>query len=113
MEITAKKEIDGNAIECTIEVDLAADAASAIEMFGADVVYSGFVANAKITAQAAMRREMVAGKDCAAIAERMKEWKPGVTLSRSPVDLLAAFKSKLSTMSEEERMAALAELGLA
>ena len=113
MEITAKKEIEGTVIEATIEVDLGADHGDALAKFGEEAMFSGFVANAKIVAQAAMRREMVAGKTAEQIVERMAEWKPGVTLSRAPVDVLAAFKAKLSTMNEEERLEALAELGLA
>lgn len=110
--VTAKKKINDEDVVLTIDVDLGDDLGDAIDKFGEDVVYSGFAANAKITCQAAMRREMGTGKTEDQIRERMGEWKPGIKLARVAVDPIQAFKAKLALMDDEERMEALSELGL-
>lgn len=114
MEITAKKTIkvegqEDRVVTATINVDFGNDLGESIDLFGDDVVYSNFVANAKITGQSAIRRMLETGSDQDAIAARMAEWKPGQKLERV-VDPVGNFKAKLASMGAEERAALLAEL---
>lgn len=109
MEITAKKKINDEERAATIHIELGENLENAIELFTADVVFSNFVANAKITAQAAVRRMLETGLDSDAIQTRMNDWKPGQKLERI-VDPVASFKAKLAGMDEGERMALLQSL---
>lgn len=109
MEITAKKTVNDEAREATIICDFGDDLKSATELFGAEVIFSCFIANVKITAQAAVRRMLETGSDQAAIEARMNEWKPGQKLERIS-DPVGSFKKKLAVMDPEARAALLAEL---
>jgi len=102
IEVSAKKDEK----EGTINYDFGADLDEAVEMFGADVVFSRYRAAAKIDLQAVMRRYLAAGKDCEELAEK---WKPGMVMERV-VDPKAAAKNAFAKMSEEEKEAFLAEL---
>ncbi len=108
-EIKATKKIDGVDKEATILFDFGGDVDTAIEKFGANVVYSNFVRSSVITAQAAMRRFLEDGLDQAAIEEKMSGWKPGVSLERT-FDPTAAFIAKYAKITPEEREAALEKL---
>ena len=105
IEIAAKKD-DLNA---TIEYDFGTDLHAMIEKFGEDVVFSNARQAMKITAQAAMRRLLKAGKDQASIQETLNGWKPGVQLERT-VDPVANFKNKFAGMDEDAKKALIAEL---
>lgn len=107
--ITAKKKVNDVDKEATIMVDLGTDLEDAITKFGEQVVLSNFQASAKITAQAAMRRYMEAGKDNDEIVKLMAGWKPGVAIQRVS-DPVAAFKAKFASMTPEEQIAALNDL---
>ena len=100
--VTAKK--DGK--EATVEFDFGTGLDNAVELFGADVVFSRFRAASKIDLQSIMRRYLDAGKDC---QDLLTIWKPGVTLDRV-VDPKAAAKNAFSKMTPEERTAFIAEL---
>lgn len=101
-EIKATKEIDGVLRESSILFDYGADNAEAVTKFGAEVVFSNFKRSANITAQAAMRRLMEAGKNQEEITAAMASWKPGVSLERT-IDPVKALTNKFATLSPEEQ----------
>jgi hypothetical protein len=102
IEVKSKKEVNGEVREATVFVDFGETAAESIEMFGDEVVNSGFIAASKITAQGGMRRMLEVGKAQEEITAKMAEWKPGVTLSRE-TDPMAAALAKFGSLSEEEK----------
>ena len=108
-EITATKQIGDVEKSATIAFDFGADVNAAIEKFGAEVVFSNFKRSAVITAQAAIRRYMEAGKTQEEIVEAMKAWAPGVSLERS-IDPVKALQNRFATMSPEEQQALVAQL---
>lgn len=95
--------------EATILVDLGDNVQDAIERFGAEVVMSNYLANAKIGVQAGIRRYLEAGLSTDDIQKKFEGYKPGVTMDRV-VDPIAAMAAKLSKMTPEEREAAFAQL---
>lgn len=108
-EITAKKTIDGVDKIGTIVFDFGEDINQAIELFGAEVVMSNFTKSAIITAQAAIRRMLEAGKTQEEITVKMADWKPGVALERV-TDPVASLVARFPTMSAEEQAAVLQKL---
>lgn len=108
-EITAKKKINDVDHSSTVYYNFGADLKEATGLFGDDVVHTNFRANAKITAQAAMRRMMEQGKNQDEIAATMANWKPGVALERT-VDPVAALIGKMKTMDDKDRKALLKKL---
>lgn len=85
----------------------------AVAKFGADVVFSGFVSDARIAAQSIAREALEKGKEAEEIATILDAWKPGVSRMRAS-DPLAAITSKFAKMSQEEKIAFLQKLsGLA
>jgi len=109
IQINAKKEINGVEKTATISYDFGENTADAVKKFGDDTVFSNFRANAKITAQGAMRRMLEDGKTQAEITERMKSWKPGVALERV-VDPVAALLGRWDSYSEAEKAEILKKL---
>ncbi len=109
IEITAKKEIEGVEKSATISYDFGENSADAIKKFGDETVFSNFRANAKITAQGAMRRMLEDKKTPAEITERMKSWKPGVALERI-VDPVAALLGRWDSYSDQEKAEILKKL---
>jgi len=109
IEIKAKKVIGDETKDAVVYYDFGENLEQALDLFDEKVIFSNFRASAKITAQAAMRRYLDAGKSGEEIAELMKNWKPGVALERKS-DPVAAFKAKFASMSEADKIKALAEL---
>ena len=109
IEIKAKKVIGDETKDVVVYYDFGENLEQALDLFDEKVIFSNFRASAKITAQAAMRRYLEAGKSVEEIAELMKNWKPGVALERKS-DPVAAFKAKFASMSEADKIKALAEL---
>jgi hypothetical protein len=95
--------------EATIIVDLGENVEDAIARFGAEVVFSNYLANAKIGVQSGIRRYLEAGLDAGAVQAKFENYKPGVTLDRV-VDPIAAMAAKMQKMTPEEREAAFAAL---
>jgi hypothetical protein len=108
-EIKATKKMGDIDKEATILYDFGGSLEAAKEKFGEEVVYSGFVRSAVITAQAAMRRFLEDGLDAAQIEEKMAAWKPGVSIERV-VDPVAATVAKFGKMTKEEQDALIAKL---
>ena len=109
VEVTAKDGKDEGAKAATVLVDLGENAQDAIERFGADVVFSNYIANVKIGVQAGIRRYLKAGIDPAGIQAKFDNFKPGVTMDRI-VDPIAALANKMAAMTQEEREEAFATL---
>jgi len=109
VEIKAKKKVGDEDKEATIYVDFGEDLEDAITKFGESVVFSNFKASVKITAQAAMRRYLEAGKSSEEVVKLMAVWKPGVAIERAS-DLAATFKAKFASMTPEEQISTLADL---
>jgi hypothetical protein len=113
IEVAAKTDVkdkEGKVLKTVNGVcsyDFGDNLAEATKMFGEQVVYTTFVAQAIINLQAAMRRTLIAGGDCAALAST---WKPGVSAPRVAVDPIAAAKNKFAQMNPAERAKFLADL---
>lgn len=108
-EIKATKKLGDVDKEATVLYDFGGDLDTAVENFGAEVVYSGFVRSAVITAQSVMRRFLEDGLAQEEIEAKMEAWKPGVSLERV-VDPTKAFLNKFDKMTDEEREAVLEQL---
>lgn len=109
IEVKATKVIDGIERQATIPYDFGDSLADATAKFGEKAVFDDFVASAKITLQAGMRRLLEAGKSEAEIASALATWKPGVKMERM-VDPVVSLMSKFGTMSEEEQLALIEKL---
>jgi hypothetical protein len=109
IEITAKKEIGGVKKTATISYDFGENTQDAVKKFGDDTVFSNFRANAKITAQGAIRRMLEDKKTQVEITERMKVWKPGVALERI-VDPVAALLGRWDSYTDQEKAEILKKL---
>jgi hypothetical protein len=106
-EVTAKApKLDK---EATVLVDLGENVEDAIARFGAEVVFSNYLANVKIGVQSAIRRYLEANIAANDIQAKFDTFKPGVTLDRV-VDPVASLANKLKTMSPEEQEAIFASL---
>lgn len=114
---TTKKDAEGNPIlgedgkaqnlEGTIQFDFGDDLPSATKMFGDEVVFSLYKAQARVACQAAMRRELESPSgDVNRVAST---WKPGVKLDRV-VDPAAVAKKHFANLSPEDQKAFLKEL---
>lgn len=107
VEVKATKQ--GLDREVTVMVDLGDNLQDAVAKFGEEVVFSNFVAQTKIRAQAIVRDMMVKAKTDDEIAAAMVGWKPGVARDRV-VDPTASFMAKFDSMTEEEKDAMLERL---
>lgn len=110
MEITTNAPKTGRAI--TVEYDLGGNLERAVELFGAEVVYSNFEDNATIALQSLIRRylEKTGEKtvDDDFIRDKVANWKPGVGAKRSdPIEALLARFSKMSPEKQAEILAKL------
>lgn len=95
--------------EATIVVDLGENLADATARFGEEVIFSNYLANAKIGVQSGIRRYLEGGLSQEEIQAKFDNYKPGVTMDRV-VDPIAVMAAKLQKMTPEEREAAFAQL---
>jgi len=95
--------------EATVVVDLGENLEDAVARFGAEVVFSNYIANVKIGVQSGIRRYLEAGKTNEEIQTVFDTYKPGVTMDRV-VDPVAALAAKFSKMSPEEQAQAFEDL---
>jgi len=110
MEITTNAPKTNRSL--TVEYDFGGTIERAIELFGAEVVYSNFEDNVVIALQGLVRRylEKVGDKavDDDYIRAKVAEWKPGVGTKRSdPFEALIARFNKMSPEKKEEILAKL------
>ena len=102
MQITAKKKVEGEVKEVTIEFDFGENLKAARGLFGDEVIFSKFKAAAKIEAQATMRRLLDRGLPPNEVAAKMAEWKPGVTVEVAS-DPVASIIGKYKNMDEQQK----------
>jgi len=102
IEVEAKKDD----FSASINYDFGKDLDDMVSKFGVEVTFTNARANMKIGLQSAMRRFLVAGKDC---AELVTGYKPGVQMERV-VDPLAVAQKAYGAMSDEEKAAFIAKL---
>lgn len=110
-EISARAGTAEDAPSATVTYDFGDDLDEAVELFGADVVYSRFVSAATVDLQALIRRNLGGEepKTEEEIQELVSEWKPGVsTRKRKSAKEKAA--EAIDALSEEERQALLESL---
>ena len=93
--------------KATVNYDFGDNLAGATKLFGEQVVYSGFVAHAKVQLQAVMRSVLKTGKD---VAAECAAWKPGVTRQRAAVDPMTAALNAYKGMDDKQRKELLAAL---
>jgi hypothetical protein len=84
VEITARLGTDDDAPSATVTYDFGTDLESAVELFGADVVYTRFKAAVTIDIQALVRRNLGGEnpKTEEEIQQIVNEWRPGVSNRR-------------------------------
>lgn len=117
------KDDDNNAVldaegapiwkDCTIQYDFGDSLEDAVDKFGADVVFSNFVANSKVAVQGIMRSKMKAGLTEEAIQDFMSTYKIGMVVEKTQVNPLDAVKAAFATWSPEKQREYLKELGVA
>jgi len=93
--------------EATINYNFGGNCDEAVKLFGAEVVYSGFVQNSVVTLQGAMRGRMTKGGDVAALSA---VWKPGVKLQAVAVDPREAAIAAFGSMSKENKAKFISDL---
>lgn len=101
--------------ELTVEYELGSNLEEAIELFGADAVYNGFVADARVAIQAIVRAGMKPDKDGKTLTDeeiraKVAEYKVGSN-NRVKVDPMEKVKALLGKMTPEQRAALLAAAG--
>ena len=98
----------------TVEFDFGSTLAEAIELFGEEAIYAGFIADAKVGLQAVIRTKLKSTKEDGSaytdedIAAAASEWAPG-NKTRTASDPLAKLQALLSKLSPEQRAAILSK----
>ena len=110
------------------EYDFGDNLADAVSKFGEEVVFSSFVASAKVDAQALIRRHLKSNVPAVEgvsterpytddeIATKLNAWKPGVKAERSAAsatDKMEALLGKMTQAQKEEMIAKLQALAAA
>ena len=110
MEITTNAPKTGRAL--TVDFEIGGTVEKAIELFGADVVYSNFEDSVVIALQSLVRRYLEKTGEKAVdddyIREKVAAWKPGIGAKRS--DPIEALLSRFNKMSPEKQAEILAKL---
>jgi hypothetical protein len=96
----------------SVEYDFGDNLDDAVDLCGADVVYSQYKANAKVALQGIIRAKMKAGLDNDAIQAVCDAWKPGMVAERTAVDPATAIQNAFATWSDEKKAEFLAKLGV-
>lgn len=108
MEVKATSTKLGD-VEFAAEINFGANLEEAKELFGEDVVYSLYLSDAVIKAQAVMRGLAVKGKTQEEITAVMAEWKPGQARVTGEAGLGSLMK-KFEKMSPEKKKELIAKL---
>lgn len=104
-----KKDEEGNivdSIQLEAEYDFGGNTEEAVKLFGEEVVFSTFKAQAVVKLQSIMRSAAKAGKD---VAEVVAAWKPGVARVRGKTAVEKAI-SAFDKMSPEQQAQFIADL---
>jgi len=115
-KVSAKMQVkdeDGKAVldadnspvykEATVDYNFGDDLNSAVDLCGAEVVFSNYVRNAKVALQAIIRSSLSAGLNPTQIQEKVNGWKPGMVLAAEKVDPETAIKNAWDTWSAEKK----------
>lgn len=102
----------GSEEKITVDYNFGSTLEEAVELFGAEAVFSAFQASAKIDLQAYIRRLMNATEEESEapkytneeIVAKVGEWKPG-TKTRTSSDPMEKIKAMLEKLSPEQRAA--------
>ena len=105
---------EGSAVwtDVTCEYDFGETLDEAKDMFGADVVFSQFVAAAKVKVQSIIREKKKAGQTPEQIQEYLNTYKVGMIVERTAVNPLEAFKAAFKLMTPEQQREQLIALGI-
>lgn len=98
--------------EAAVEYDLGDTLDLAAEKFGADVIFSNFKANARVTVQGIIRSKLKAGLTPDAIQSFMDTYVLGVALEKVQVNPVDAVKAAFMTWSPEKQKEYLKSLGV-
>jgi len=80
-----------------------------IKLVGPEVIKSNYEANAIITAQGGVRRDLERGKTQDEIQALMKDYKPGQAVRRG-VDVVGGYKAWFAALSPEDKKKEIAKL---
>jgi hypothetical protein len=108
-EISEGKKPEGTIFDVTVNFDKPDTIEEAITAYGAAPVLDGFWSDFVVYIQGVARKELEKGKTPAEIQATISTLKPGVKRVGT-VDIQAALKAKLSSMTSEEKAAYIAEL---
>ena len=116
------KDSDGNVMtdeegkavykEVSVEFDFGDDLDAAVDLCGADAVFSNYKANAKVGLQSILRAKGKAGISADQIQTIADGWKPGMVVEKTVVDPESAIANAWDTWSPEKRQAFLEKLGV-
>ena len=98
--------------EAEVEYDFGDDLDGAVDLCGAETVFSNFKANATVALQGLMRSKLKAGLGADQIAALVSAWKPGMVMEKTQVDPATAIKNAFNTWSPEKKAEFLASLGV-
>jgi hypothetical protein len=115
-EFTVSESGQEGARKLVVSYDFGANLAEAVEKFGEDVVFSGFVADGKVSVQAVARGKMKKNKEDgsaysdAEILEAVAAYKPGVKSDRGSADPFAKLEKVVGKLNETQKAELLAKL---
>lgn len=105
-----------------LEYDFGDNLEDAVAKFGADVVFSAFVASAKVDAQALVRRHLKSNVPAVEgvsperpytdeeIEAKLATWKPGIKAERTAASIGEKAEALISKMSEADKLAFIEKL---
>lgn len=97
----------------SVQFDFGDDLNQASEMFGAEVVFSLYRAQAKVAGQALIRTKLKSGLPTDQLQSIFDTWKPGMVMERVSVNPEDAIKAAFASWSLEKQAEFLAKLGVA
>jgi len=101
-QITTSASGEKDARKITLEYNFGDNTADAVKIFGEEVVFSNFKAQAKVRFQALVRADLKEGKKDGEIAEKMASWKPSIAKpGKSAVEKTEAAWDKLSPAEQK------------
>lgn len=98
--------------EAEVEYDFGDDLDGAIDLCGAETVFSNYKANATVALQGLIRSKLKAGVPADQIQEIVAAWRPGMVMEKTQVDPATAIKNAFNTWSPEKKAEFLASLGV-
>lgn len=99
--------------QASINYDFGDDLNQASEMFGTEVVFSLYRAQAKVAGQALIRAKLKSGLPTDQLQGVFDVWKPGMVMERVSVNPEDAVKAAFASWSPEKQAEFLAKLGVA